>query len=140
MKKAFALLSLGAILEYYDFAIFIYFAKSIGESLIPFYDKTANLIASFSVFAIGALLRPIGGIIFSHFGDKYGRKNSFIYTVLLMAIPTFLIAFIPDYSQIGIYATFSLILLRCIQGLAIGGEIPGSVIFAYELSNKKIKL
>jgi MFS family permease len=139
MKKSFALITLGAILEYYDFAIFIYFAKNIGESLIPIHNETANLIASFGVLAIGALLRPLGGTIFAHFGDTRGRKNIFVYTVLMMALPTFMIGLIPSYAQIGIGATIILILLRCIQGLAIGGEIPGSVVFAYELSSKQNK-
>lgn len=139
MKKILALLSLGAILEYYDYAIFIYFAKNIGESLIPIQDTTANIIASFSILAIGAGLRPLGGIIFSHFGDTRGRKNIFIYTILLMAIPTFLIGLIPGYSKIGISATIILILLRSIQGLAIGGEIPGSIVFAYESSQSQNK-
>jgi MFS family permease len=139
MKKSFALITLGAILEYYDFAIFIYFAKSIGESLIPIHNESANIIASFGIFAIGALLRPLGGIVFAHFGDTRGRKKIFVYTVLLMAIPTFLIAFIPSYQNIGIFATIILILLRAIQGLAIGGEIPGSVVFAYELSKPQNK-
>lgn len=139
MKKSFTLITLGAILEYYDFAIFIYFAKSIGESLIPIHDGIANIIATFGIFAIGALLRPLGGIIFAHLGDTRGRKNIFVYTVLLMALPTLLIGFIPNYQQIGILATISLIFLRSIQGLAIGGEIPGSIVFAYELSNIKNK-
>lgn len=130
---------LGAILEYYDFAIFIYFASSIGSSLIPMHDPSANLVASFGVFAIGAVFRPLGGAIFSHFGDTRGRKNIFVYTVLLMAIPTLLIAFIPEYKQIGISSTIILIILRCIQGLAIGGEIPGSIVFAYELSTQSHK-
>mgnify|MGYP000290609966 FL=1 len=139
MKKSFTLITLGAILEYYDFAIFIYFAKAIGASLIPVHDGIANIIATFGIFAIGALLRPIGGIIFAHFGDTRGRKNIFVYTVLLMALPTFLIGLIPSYQQIGIAATISLVLLRSIQGLAIGGEIPGSIVFAYELSDLKNK-
>ncbi len=139
MKKSFTLITLGAILEYYDFAIFIYFAKAIGASLIPVHDGIANIIATFGIFAIGALLRPLGGIIFAHFGDTRGRKNIFVYTVLLMALPTFLIGLIPSYQQIGISATISLVLLRSIQGLAIGGEIPGSIVFAYELSDLKNK-
>lgn len=134
MKKTFLLIMLGAILEYYDFAIFIYFASAIGNSLIPIHDHTANIIASFGIFAVGAMIRPLGGVFFSHFGDTRGRKNIFIYTILLMAIPTLLVAFIPDYNQIGISATIILLILRCVQGLAIGGEIPGSVVFAYELS------
>lgn len=139
MKKAFILITLGAILEYYDFAIFIYFAKRIGESLIPVNDPVANLIASFGVLSIGALVRPLGGVLFAHFGDTVGRKRVFAYTILLMALPTFLIGLIPSYQVIGIWATVILVLLRCLQGFAIGGEIPGSIVFAYELASKKNK-
>ena len=139
MKKSLCLIILGSILEYYDFAIYIYFAKSIGSSLIPVHDQLINLIASFSILAIGALFRPLGGIIIANFGDAYGRKNVFIYTLLLMAIPTLLIAFIPSSDRIGILAPILLITLRCIQGLAIGGEIPGSIVYAYEMSQTKNK-
>jgi MFS family permease len=139
MKKSFLLLTLGAILEYYDYAIYIYFAKSIGASLIPIHNQLSNIIASFSIFAIGALIRPLGGAIFAHFGDKLGRKNIFVYTILFMAIPTLLIGFIPSFQQIGLLAPLALIILRSIQGFAIGGEIPGSIVFAYELSNHNNK-
>lgn len=139
MKKPLFLLSLGAILEYYDFAIYIYFAKSIGGSLIPLHDSTANLIATFGIMAVAAIFRPFGGLLLAHFGDTRGRKNIFIYTILLISLPSLAIAFIPDYSQIGIMATILLILLRAIQGVAIGGEIPGSIVYAYELSSTKNK-
>jgi predicted MFS family arabinose efflux permease len=135
MRKTYCLLTLGAILEYYDFAIFVYFAKAIGASLIPVTDPTANLIASYAVLAIGALIRPLGGSVFAHFGDTRGRRTIFMYTILMMAVPTLAIAFIPSYQQIGISATILLVFLRCVQGLAIGGEIPGSIVFAYELAH-----
>ncbi len=134
MKKSIILVILGSILEYYDFAIFIYFAKQIGQSLIPIQNSTANLITSFGILAIGAIIRPLGGVFFSQIGDTKGRKNIFIFTILLMALPTFAIGLIPSYQSIGIWSTITLILLRSIQGLAIGGEIPGSIVFAYELS------
>lgn len=137
MKKTFSLLILGAILEYYDFAIYIFFAKNIGTSLIPIHNEVLNLIAMFAIFAIGALIRPIGGLIFAYVGDTNGRRKSFTYTILLMSVPTLLIAFIPSYGTIGVWATIILLILRSIQGFAIGGEIPASIIFAYELSRKK---
>ena len=139
MKKTFALISLGAILEYYDFAIYIYFAKNIGSSLIPLHDETANIIASFGILALGAFFRPLGGIIFSHFGDTRGRKNIFVYTILMMSIPTFLIGLIPSYTKIGIFSTLLLVIFRLVQGFAIGGELPGSIVFAYEISSPKAR-
>ena len=138
-KKLLFLISLGSILEYYDFAIFIYLAPVIGKSLIPVKNEVVNLILSYAVFAIGALFRPLGGIIFAHIGDTRGRKFTFVYTILLMAIPTFLIGLIPHAKVIGVWAIVLLIGLRIIQGMAIGGEIPGSVVFGYELSSLKRK-
>ena len=138
-KKLLFLVSLGSILEYYDFAIFTYLAPIIGKSLIPVQNQIVNLILSYAIFAIGALFRPLGGMIFAHIGDTKGRKHTFVYTILLMAVPTFLIAFIPGIEVIGIWATVLLISLRIIQGLALGGEIPGSIVFGYELSALKLK-
>lgn len=131
-KKMLLLISLGSILEYYDYAIFIYLAPAIGKSLIPVQNQVVNLILSFAIFAIGAFFRPVGGLIFSHFGDTRGRSKVFIYTILCMALPTLAIAFIPEISKIGILATVFLVLLRILQGVAIGGEVPGSIVFGYE--------
>lgn len=137
MKKNFLLLILGSILEYYDFAIYIFFAKNIGADLIPVHDTTINMIATFSIFAIGALIRPLGGMIFAHYGDKNGRKGCFSYSILLMAVCTFAIALIPSYHLIGLGATVLLLSLRALQGAAVGGEIPAAMIFAYEISAGK---
>lgn len=138
-KKLLFLISLGAVLEYYDFAIYIYLAPLIGKALIPATNPTVNLALSYSIFAIGAIFRPLGGIVFSHFGDKHGRSKTFIYTILCMAVPTFLIALIPGVAQIGILATILLLIFRVLQGFAIGGEVPGSIVFGYEISEKKKK-
>jgi MFS family permease len=138
-KKLLFLVSLGAVLEYYDFAIFIYLAPTIGMSLIPAKNQIVNLILSYAIFSIAALFRPLGGLFFSHIGDTRGRKFTFLYTILLMAIPTFLIAFIPSSATIGIWAVVLLISLRILQGFAIGGEVPGSIVFAYELSSLRHK-
>ena len=138
-KRILFLISLGAMLEYYDFAIFIYLAPVIGKSLIPVQDKLTNMILSFAIFAIGAFFRPLGGLIFSHIGDLHGRSRTFIYTILLMAVPTLCIAFIPNANQIGILATILLIFFRILQGVSLGGEIPGSIVFGYEVSDIKHK-
>lgn len=129
------LICLGSILEYYDFGIFIYLAPFIGKSLIPASNAWLNLLLSYTIFAAGALFRPLGGVVFAHLGDTRGRKYTFVYTILMMALPTFLIAFIPSASAIGAWATILLIVLRILQSLALGGELPGSVIFGYEVSS-----
>ncbi|MBX9577039.1 MAG: MFS transporter [Chthoniobacterales bacterium] len=138
-KKLLFLICLGSILEYYDFGIFIYLAPFIGKSLIPTSNAWLNLLLSYAIFAAGALFRPLGGVIFAHLGDTRGRKYTFVYTILLMALPTFLIACIPSASVIGAGATILLIALRILQSLALGGELPGSVIFGYEVSSPRRK-
>jgi MFS family permease len=138
-KRILFLISLGSILEYYDYAIFIYLAPVIGHELIPIQNPLINLILSYAIFAIGAFFRPLGGLAFSHFGDTRGRSGVFVYTILFMAIPTFAIAFIPGISQIGILASILLIGLRIMQGIAIGGEIPGSIVFGYETASSRYK-
>lgn len=137
--KTLALVSLGSVLEYYDFAIFIYLAPLIGKDLIPVHNPQLNLILSYAIFAISALIRPFGGMFFGHIGDTKSRNRTFVYTILTIAIPTTLIAFIPNQNQIGILAMILLIIFRIIQGFAIGGEIPGAVVFGYESSNKKYR-
>lgn len=131
-KKMIALSSLGGALEFYDFVVFVFMAKVLGELFFPEVNPIASLMASLAVFAIGYLARPLGGILFGHFGDKAGRKKTFVATVLLMAIPTFLIGLLPTYHNIGITASILLVILRLIQGLSIGGEIPGAIVFVCE--------
>ncbi len=133
------LITLGSILEYYDFGIFIYLAPFIGKSLIPASNEWLNLLLSYTIFAAGALFRPLGGVVFAHLGDTRGRKHTFVYTILVMALPTFLIACIPGAIKIGAWATVLLIGLRILQSLALGGELPGSVIFGYEASSSERK-
>jgi MFS family permease len=131
-KKILALSSLGGALEFYDFIVFIFLAKILGELFFPAASAIASLMGALAVFAIGYLARPLGGIIFGHFGDKSGRKKTFVATVFLMAIPTFLIGLLPTYHHIGILAPCLLIILRLLQGFSVGGEIPGAVVFSVE--------
>src|SRR4051812_33435683 len=122
----------GNIMEWYDFAVYGYFAQVIGRHFFPSHDPVTSLIASFGAFAAGFLMRPLGGVIFGHIGDKIGRKAALTLSVLAMAIPTFLIGVLPDHSQIGAAAAVLLVALRMIQGLSVGGEYTTSVVFLVE--------
>jgi MFS family permease len=131
--KVIAISSIGGILEFYDFIIFALFASILSHL---FFAKgmspLISMMAVWSIFAAGYLVRPIGGIILAHFGDKYGRKKIFSLTIFLMAVSTFVIGLLPTYASIGITAPILLLIFRLCQGLAIGGEIPGSATFVYE--------
>ena len=126
----------GNILEWYDFAVFGFFAPIIGSQFFPSDNPMAALIKTFGVFAAGYLMRPIGGIIFGHFGDKLGRKRALQLSVMMMAIPTTLIAFLPTHAQIGLLAPILLVLIRLIQGVSVGGELVGSISFITEIAPK----
>lgn len=131
-KKVIFVSLLGGALEFYDFIIYVLFANTLSKLFFPKNNHLTSLIIVFAVFAIGYLVRPLGGIIFGHFGDKYGRKKTFVSTLFLMALPTFFIGLIPSTQSIGNWAPFLLISLRILQGLSIGGEIPGALTFTSE--------
>ncbi|MDF2366406.1 MFS transporter [Sneathiella sp.] len=122
----------GNVMEWYDFAIYGYFAVTIGNLFFPSDDPAVSLLSSFGAFAAGFLARPLGGIVFGRIGDIIGRKRVLTLSVLAMAIPTTLIAFLPTYETIGIAAPILIILLRIIQGLSVGGEYTSSVVFLVE--------
>lgn len=124
--------ALGGGLEFYDFVIFAIFASSIGHNFFPASSAIATLMESYALFAVGYLVRPIGGILFSHFGDKYGRKKSFAFSISLMAISTLLMSLTPNYESIGVSATILFTLFRLLQGISVGGEIPGALTFVAE--------
>ncbi|UOQ56815.1 MHS family MFS transporter [Leucobacter allii] len=123
----------GTAIEWYDFFIFgtaaaLVFSRVFYPDIAP----GAGLLASFATFWVGFLARPLGGIVFGHFGDKFGRKNVLVVTLLLMGIATTLIGALPSYAQIGIAAPILLVLLRALQGFAVGGEWGGAVLLATE--------
>lgn len=136
--KTLALASLGAMLEIYDFVIFIFLLNELGQLFFP--PNLPNWIVqleSIGIFAAGFLVRPISGIIISHFSDKQGRKKMFILTILLMALPTLCISLLPTYQTIGIAAPLLLLTMRIMQGIAIGGELPSSWVFVAEHTTKQ---
>jgi MHS family proline/betaine transporter-like MFS transporter len=127
---------IGNLLEWYDFAIYGFFAPVIAQLFFPSEDKLISLISTFGVFALGFLMRPIGSLIFGVMGDRIGRKRALEISVIMMAIPTTLIGLLPTVSQIGIAAPILLTLLRLIQGMSVGGEYTGSISFVVEHAPK----
>lgn len=131
-RKLLFLSSLGGILEFYDFIIYALFAGYISKAFFPATDPLSGLIITFATFAIGYFVRPLGGIIFGHFGDKVGRKSTFTISILMMALATLSIGFVPTYATLGVFASVLITTLRIIQGLSIGGEIPGALAYVSE--------
>lgn len=126
--------SVGTVIEWYDFYIFGSLSSIISMSFFPKDDPTAAFISTLATFGAGFVARPFGGIIFGKLGDQIGRKYTFLLTLLLMGGATFAIAFIPSYTQIGIWAPMILLVLRILQGLALGGEYGGAATYVAEYS------
>lgn len=130
----------GTAIEWYDFYIFGTAAALVfGHVFYPGASPAAALMASFATFWVGFLARPIGGMIFGHFGDKLGRKNVLVITLIMMGSATTLIGLLPGYAQIGVMAPVLLIILRALQGIAVGGEWGGAVLLATENASEKKK-
>jgi MFS family permease len=131
--RTLSLASLGGALEFYDFVIFVFFTTVIGKLFFSAsLPEWTRQLQTFGIFAAGYLARPLGGIVMAHFGDTRGRKRMFTLSVLLMAIPTLLIGFLPTYRSIGVTAPLLLLAMRVMQGIAIGGEAPGGWVFVAE--------
>ena len=122
----------GNVMEWYDFGVYGFFAAAIGSQFFPSQDPSVSLLASFGVFAVGFVARPLGGLFFGHVGDRLGRRAAVLTSVVLMIIPTLLMALLPTYGQIGIAAPVLLVLLRLAQGLAVGGEYTTSMVLLVE--------
>ncbi|KAF1025347.1 MAG: Proline/betaine transporter [Pseudomonas sp.] len=131
--KTLSLSALGSALEFYDFIIFVFFAAVVGKLFFPpDMPEWMRLVQTFGIFAAGYLIRPLGGIVMAHFGDLLGRKKMFSLSIFLMALPTLAIGLLPTYAQAGLLAPILLLLMRIIQGAAIGGEVPGAWVFVAE--------
>jgi MFS family permease len=136
--RTLLLASIGGTLEFYDFVIFVYFTDVIGRLFFP-PDVPAWVaqLQALAIFGVGYLARPLGGVLMGHFGDRFGRKRMFMLSVALMAIPTILMGCLPVYSHVGYVAPILLIILRVLQGAAIGGEAPGAWVFVSEHASER---
>ncbi len=132
--KVISASSVGTMIEWYDFYIFGMLAKTISTQFFPEGNATAALLSTLAIFAAGFIVRPFGALVFGRLGDLIGRKYTFLLTLVLMGGSTFLIGLVPGYSSIGIAAPILVLLLRLIQGLALGGEYGGAATYVAEHS------
>lgn len=132
LKKAILISSLGNTIEWFDFGLFIFMAPIIGAKFFPQASASNATIDALIVFAAGFLCRPLGGIFFGYFGDTRGRAKTLRISILIITLSTFLVGVIPSYKEIGLTAPILFILLRLIQGVSIGGEYSGVMIYLAE--------
>lgn len=132
IRKVITASSVGTMIEWYDFYIFGMLAKTISTQFFPEGNSTAALLSTLAIFAAGFIVRPFGALVFGRLGDLIGRKYTFLLTLVLMGGSTFLIGLVPGYKSIGIAAPLLVLLLRLIQGLALGGEYGGAATYVAE--------
>lgn len=126
--------TIGNIMEWYDFALYGFFAPVISGLFFPSSSHLGSLIATFGVFAVGFFMRPLGGVIFGYIGDRYGRAAVMRISIITMGLATFLLGLLPTANQIGFWAAVLLVVVRLLQGLSVGGEFSGSVTYMVETS------
>ncbi|CAM3938647.1 MFS transporter [Bordetella muralis] len=129
--------SIGNTVEWFDWTIYTVFAIYFSNQFFPSQDTTVALLATFSVFAIGFFMRPLGGWLIGTFSDRHGRRSALTLSILLMAVPSLVIALLPTYSQIGVFAPILLVLARMTQGLSVGGEYGAATTFLTESAPAK---
>src|ERR1700750_1119440 len=124
---------IGATVEWYDFFLYGVVAGIVFNQLyFPSGDPVVSTLLAYTTFAVGFVTRPLGGVIFGHFGDRIGRKSMLVLTLMIMGVATFLIGLVPTYAQIGVWAPILLLALRILQGIGLGGEWGGAVLMTYE--------
>ncbi|MFD9946099.1 MFS transporter [Nonomuraea sp. NPDC059023] len=128
---------IGTTIEWYDFFLYGTAAALVfNKQFFPAMDPVAGSIAAFGTMTVGFLARPLGGIVFGHFGDRLGRRNTLVVSLLIMGIGTTLIGVLPTYSSIGIWAAVLLVVMRIAQGIGLGGELGGAVVLTMEHAPK----
>ncbi|RYY59841.1 MAG: MFS transporter [Chitinophagaceae bacterium] len=137
IRKVITASSVGTMIEWYDFYIFGMLAKTISTQFFPEGNATAALLSTLAIFAAGFIVRPFGALVFGRLGDLIGRKYTFLLTLVLMGGSTFLIGLVPGYKTIGIAAPLLVLLLRLVQGLALGGEYGGAATYVAEHAPEK---
>ncbi len=125
-RRAVAAAVVGNVLEWYDFAVYGYLAATIGRNFFPSGDPSAELLASFGVFGVGFLARPLGGIVIGRIGDVHGRRRALLLTLFLMAGGTVLMGVAPTYATVGILGPATIVAARLLQGFSAGGEWGGA--------------
>ena len=138
LRRVVAASMIGTTIEWYDFFLYGSAAALVFNRLFfPEFDPLVGTMLAFATYALGFVARPVGGIVFGHYGDRIGRKKLLMLSLVLMGVATILIGLLPTYAQIGIWAPVALILLRLVQGFAVGGEWGGAVLMAAEHGDAK---
>lgn len=131
--RVVALSGLGGALEFYDFIVYGVFASYIGQTFFPAGDALTSLLATFAVFGAGYLARPLGGLFFGRRADRRGRRGSFMLSLAIMSLATAAMGLVPSYAAWGPAATVLFVALRLVQGVCVGGELPGAITYAAEI-------
>src|SRR5512136_2309272 len=126
---------IGNVLEWFDFAVYGYFASDIGAQFFPRSSHAAQQLSTFGIFALGFLARPVGSLVLGRVGDRIGRRALLTLSIALMGGATLAIGLLPSYAQIGVAAPLLLMLMRLIQGFSLGGEFTGSMVYTTEQSS-----
>jgi metabolite-proton symporter len=138
LRRVIAASMIGTTVEWYDFFLYGSAAALVFNKLFfPDYDPLVGTMLAFATYALGFVARPIGGIVFGHYGDRIGRKKLLMLSLVMMGVATTLIGLLPTYHQIGVWAPIALIVLRLVQGFAVGGEWGGAVLMAAEHGDAK---
>jgi MHS family proline/betaine transporter-like MFS transporter len=135
--KLIILASLGGGLDYFDFVIYAIFARYISAAFFPNFDPVVSTLLVFMVYAVGFFARPIGGMLLSHFGDRYGRRGVFLFSLMVMSGATFCIGLLPTYGMWGTTASVLLVVVRFLQGMSVGGEVPNAQAYVVETMPKR---
>lgn len=138
-KKTVLTSSISIIIEWYDFSLFGFLAVVLAKLYFPSENETLSIIATYSVFAVSFIFRPLGGLILGRIGDSVGRKNVLLLSIIFITVPTVLIGLLPTYEQIGILATILLVIFRIAQGFSIGGERSASLSFLVENAPENLR-
>lgn len=137
VRRAAAGSFIGNFVEWFDYAVYGYLATIIAAVFFPSEDRATALMSTFAVFAISFFVRPVGGVIWGHIGDRIGRRDALSLSILIMSASTFLIAFLPSYEMVGIWAPVLLLLVRLVQGFSASGEYAGASAFIAEYAPPK---
>ncbi|RJQ76912.1 MFS transporter [Amycolatopsis panacis] len=136
-KRAVGSAAIGQFVEWYDFVVYGYLAVTIGKQFFPATDPVAALLATFAIYGAGFLMRPLGGVLFGHIGDRRGRRNVLAMIILIMGAATAGVGILPTYAMIGIWAPVLLLVCRLLQGLSAGAELIGSNTLVPEYSDPR---